>query len=85
MGKKQEENLLKVFSKAFHEVVPPLLEPINGRLDSLENGQDRIERTLIRIEDHLDRDGQQLDKHETKLERLEKIHPGGKHTLSGIA
>lgn len=85
MDKKQEGRLLKMFSKAFHEVVPPLLEPINNRLDSIENGQDRIERTLTKIEDRLDRSGQHLDKHEAKIERLEKIHPQGKHFFPKIA
>lgn len=94
MSKKQEEHLLKMFSKAFHEVVPPLLEDLAKRkdvqalekkLDSLENGQDTIEQTLTKIENHLDRIDENIDNHSYRVEKLEKIHPQGKHFFPKIA
>lgn len=86
--------MLKMFSKAFHEVVPPLLEDLakkkdvqvlEERLDSLEKGQDRIERTLTKVEDRLDRIDKKSDNHDHRIEKLEKIHPQGRHFFPKIS
>lgn len=66
MTKKQKKELLEVFSDAFHEVVPPLLDDLK---EDLGERIDRLDRKLFNITDSHAR---KLDNHEHRIEKLEK-------------
>lgn len=70
MDKKSKEEIYKLFSDAFHEVVPPLLENMEERLASKED-IDRIERKMDSHQDRMDRHGKQIDEHEERIQTLE--------------
>lgn len=75
-----EEKLLKFFSKAFHEVVTPLLENIATKDDleelrtdmATKNDIDRLERKIVKIDDRLDRCGGKIDSQERRITKVEK-------------
>ncbi|MFV1917496.1 MAG: hypothetical protein ACC618_03410 [Patescibacteria group bacterium] len=84
MAKNSDKHLLDVFSKAFHEVVVPLLEDmvtkgdikeIKVTLDGVDKRTERIERKLVKIEDKLDRHDAKLDNHERRIGKLETKSP----------
>ena len=66
MNKKQKEEQYELFSKAFHEVVPPMLENLANKDDI-----DRIERKLDKMEDRLDKHGKTLENHEKRIGKIE--------------
>lgn len=67
---KQDQHTIELFSKAFHEVVPPLLENLATKDDIA-----RIERKLDMHEDRMDRHGTTLDNHEKRITDLEVTTP----------
>ena len=82
MDKKEKEDFFSLFSKAFHEVVAPILEDLRSRIKKIEENMatkedtDRIERRLVKIDDRLDRHGKVVDNHEKRIVHLEtKSHP----------
>lgn len=70
MNKKDKDEILEMFSKAFHEVVPPLLEDMEERLASKED-IDRLERKLNAQDNRSDRHGKQLENLENRVHVLE--------------
>lgn len=66
MIKKDKDEIFQMFSEAFHEIVPPLLENVAEKSDIY-----RVERKIEKIDDRLDRHGKQLDNHEEKIQTLE--------------
>jgi hypothetical protein len=70
MDKKQKEETMHVFVKAFHEVVIPTLEDMEERLAS-KGDIDRLERKLDSYQDRMDRHGKMLDNHDKRINTLE--------------
>jgi len=77
MDKKSKEEIHKLFSDSFHEVVPPLLGDMEERLASKEDVNDLImevdslDRKFDAQQDRMDRHGKQLDNHEKRIHALE--------------
>lgn len=70
MDKKSKEEIYKLFSDAFHEVVPPLLEDATEKLAKSEEVF-RLEEKIEKINDRLDRHGKQLENHEERIQVFE--------------
>lgn len=70
MTRKQKEELLGVFSEAFHEVVPPLLDDLQEKITS-ELGEriDQLDRKIFNVTDP---HSLRLDDHERRIEAIEK-------------
>lgn len=62
MNKQQKEDMLKLFSEAFHEVVIPVLEKMNKRLDNIEKDIKEIKKTVKMHEKRLDHHAVQIDR-----------------------
>ena len=82
MDKKQEEQY-KLFAKAFHEVVPPLLKNMATKddiktireemvtKDDLNKAVYKIESRIDKIDDRMDRHGKILDNQDRKINNIE--------------
>jgi chromosome segregation ATPase len=89
MNKKDKEEFTKMIGDGFHEVMIPALEDMEKRLkQELASKKDleKVHRELSMDIDSLNRkfDAQQerLDRHDNRIEKLEDIHPRGKHPLA---
>ena len=81
-NKKDKDEFVNLISDAFQQVMVPALDnTITALKDELASKED-IKELGMKI-DSLDRkfEAQQIrqDRHNTRLEALEKIHPQGKH------
>lgn len=75
---KQRKEITSDVASFIQTSIIPQFEEIHEKLEGLEGVSatlDRIERSMVRMEDRLDNHGQRIDK-------LEDIHPAGKHTLA---
>jgi len=85
MNKTDKDEFIKLIADSFQEVMIPALEGMEERLkEELASKEDLLE--LSSKVDSLDRkfDAQQirLDRHNTRIEKLEDIHPQGKHLFA---
>ncbi len=80
MTKKQKEELLQVFSEAFHEVVPPLLDDLKE--DITNDLGERIDQLDRKIFNATDPHSIRLDNHKKRIDILEEIHPEGRHSAA---
>ena len=72
MDKKDKGEILEMFSEAFHEVVPPLLEDVMKPMEErLSSDIGRVERKLDAQQDRLDRHGKQIENHEKRITKVE--------------
>lgn len=69
MTKKQKEEMLEVFSEAFHDVVVPVLEDMNEKMATKED-IDRLERRHFAIQARMDRQGKVIEKHDKEIKQV---------------
>ncbi len=79
-SKEDKQEFIELVSEAFQQVMIPALDNLK---EEIEEKMEEIRKDLGMRIDSLDRkfDAQQdrLDKHNNRIEALEKIHPKGKH------
>lgn len=57
-----EKRMIHVFNEGFEQVVLPHIARIDGRLDKLESGQERIERKVNAVVERQDEQGLEIQK-----------------------
>ena len=80
MTKKQKEEMTGVFAAAFHDVVVPVLEDIEGDIKETKedikdiyNRLDSIDKKLNGVQERSYEHGDKLDNHEKRIKKLEKV------------
>lgn len=81
----ERQEFVGLISDAFQEVMVPALDNMEARLKEELASKEDLKELGMKV-DSLDKkfDAQQnrLDKHNNRIEALEKIHPQGKHQLA---
>ncbi|CAN5330152.1 hypothetical protein BH10PAT1_BH10PAT1_0050 [soil metagenome] len=62
MNTQNKEETIKLFAEAFHEVVVPVLEKMNLRMDKIEKDIKEIKKLLKNHDKRLDRHAVQIDR-----------------------
>lgn len=82
MNKKQKEETIEVFAEAFREVVIPIFEEMKEDISEMKEDISEVKATTNRIERKMNAMEERQDSHSFRIEKLEKIHPKGKHATS---
>lgn len=78
LTKKDKKGMVALIADAINDVVVPALENMETRLASKEDIRDLASK-IDSLDRKFDSQQERQDRHNDRIEKLEKIHPQGKH------
>lgn len=80
---KDKQEFIGLISDAFQEVMVPALDNMSHDLEEkIESAKNGLSGQIENLDRKFDAQQNRLDKHNERIETLEKLHPHGKHDFA---